>query len=434
MRKALLVFFAALAVRSVPVAFACFRPQLITLDKFDTQQYRHLALNMLERGIFSSYPAMYFVRRQAPYEPEAFRLPGYPLFLALSFALFGPDPWFAVALQALLTSLGAVALFGLGRELLGERAGLAAGLLYALEPLSATMNAYLFPDALLGGLLAAFLLVYWNYLKKGGWWRSALIGSLAGFAVWVKPWPVFLFPVLFLLKPKREILLALSAFGVFVGGWAFRNWRVFGVPALSGVSAYNLYIHHWGSVWAMKQGLDPQGGSVQFGNFVRDSVPPDNALKMVSRWGKRSIDSILAHPADYFKVHALFTVKLLTDSREYWALFGTPPRTGFLRALFGQEGLRGLREGIKALLKTPSGWLGLFSTFYALALFALGIFGILKLLRGKGKIFALGIALSLAYFIFSPGPSARSRMRTAWVPFAAVAAASLFEKRRQGVG
>ena len=96
MRKALLVFFAALAARTVPVAFVRYKPDAITLDNCDTEQYRHLALNMLERGVFSSYPAVYFVRRRAPYEPEAFRLPGYPLFLALSFALFGPDPWFCL--------------------------------------------------------------------------------------------------------------------------------------------------------------------------------------------------------------------------------------------------------------------------------------------------------------------------------------------------
>ncbi len=430
MRKAFLVFFVALAARTVPVAFVRSKPDVITLDNCDTEQYRHLALNMLERGLFSSYPAVYFVRRRAPYEPEAFRLPGYPLFLALSFALFGPDPWFALVLQALITSLGAVALLLLGERLFGPRAGLAAGLLYALEPLSVTMNAYIFADALLGGLLAFFLLLYWKYLKSKSLWPGAALGGFSGLLVWVKPWPVFLIPVLMFLKPKKSTLLALLSFGALVGGWAFRNWRVFGVFTLSGVPAYNLYVHRWGSVYVAREGLDPQGASVRFGDALRDSVPPDNALRMVSRWGKRGLDSVMAHPLEYAKAHFLFTYKLFVDSHEYWAAYGPPPPTmsSVMGFLFGQRDLNYLLKALKVILSNPIGWAEIFSTAYAVALFVLALLGLARLFR-RDKVFALAILLGLLYFILTPGPSARSRMRTAWVPLAAVAAGAVFVRR-----
>src|SRR2546423_9638477 len=70
----------------------------------DGRAYAQLARNLLEQSVFSVEP-------EPPYEPTLIRLPGYPLFLACVYAIFGHGNNEAVRIvQALLDTMTCVLL------------------------------------------------------------------------------------------------------------------------------------------------------------------------------------------------------------------------------------------------------------------------------------------------------------------------------------
>jgi hypothetical protein len=106
----------------------------------DSLVYGDIATNWLTHGIYGhsvGHPS-----GATTIEPTLVRLPGYPAFLALCFALFGVANYRAVLyLQALIDLLTCLLISGLACKICGPRAAQAALLLAALCPFTASYVA-----------------------------------------------------------------------------------------------------------------------------------------------------------------------------------------------------------------------------------------------------------------------------------------------------
>ena len=101
----------------------------------DSRLYADIAKNWLQHGIYG-------ITNSGTITPTLSRLPGYPAFLALIFAIFGPDNFRAVLLVQVLFDLLTCFLMGdIARRLFSERAAKAAFLLAALCPFLANYSA-----------------------------------------------------------------------------------------------------------------------------------------------------------------------------------------------------------------------------------------------------------------------------------------------------
>jgi 4-amino-4-deoxy-L-arabinose transferase-like glycosyltransferase len=163
--------------------------------------------------------------------------PLYSYFLAGVYALFLPDPGLAKQAQAVLGALSCVLVFGIGRALFGERAGLVAGLLLACYGLAIYYAGVLLPASLelLLNLLFLWLLVRGERAPD---WRAALAaGVVAGLATAAKTNAVLLVPagmaVLWFAPPRlpkatRLRTLAALALGaaLAIAPFTLRNWVV----------------------------------------------------------------------------------------------------------------------------------------------------------------------------------------------------------------
>jgi 4-amino-4-deoxy-L-arabinose transferase-like glycosyltransferase len=74
---------------------------------FDTQQYQSVALNIMQGNGISTVPGV----------PDFYRLPGYPIFLALCYKLFGVNNQAVLWFQLLLASFIPLLVFGLSHVL-----------------------------------------------------------------------------------------------------------------------------------------------------------------------------------------------------------------------------------------------------------------------------------------------------------------------------
>jgi len=156
--------------------------------------------------------------------PTAWRPPGYPVFLAGVYALFGPDPGAARWIQAVV-DVGSVGLvFILGRRLFGRRAGLLAGLLAAVNLAPAAAPARILSETLFGFLLLAAL----GLLVEPRPVRATAAGAVLGLATLTRgillPFPPAVALWLWIREGRpRSAALLLVGFVVSLAPWTVRN-------------------------------------------------------------------------------------------------------------------------------------------------------------------------------------------------------------------
>ena len=108
----------------------------------DSDVYAELAGNLFHHGIYG-------IATNGVIDPTLIRLPGYPLFLALIFSLFGWGNFNAViAVQIGFDLLGCWLIASFVREYVSERAGMVALLLAALCPFTAAYSAMVLTECL----------------------------------------------------------------------------------------------------------------------------------------------------------------------------------------------------------------------------------------------------------------------------------------------
>lgn len=215
----------------------------------DIRTYGTLAKNIVQFGSFIS---------QNGVTPESWFTPGYPAFLAFFWYLWGS--WIPVVLlQIILASVSAVLVYCIGREYFSEKVGFAAGILFALEPTSVFLSAFLWSETVFLFLLLLFILFFLRYmtavdaveLKR----NAVLAGVFLASATYIRQ-ITFLMPIacgvflaaLFVLMrgsvTKRHIvpffLFLLVSVG-FVAPWMGRNKMIFDSWSLAAGSSMVVY-------------------------------------------------------------------------------------------------------------------------------------------------------------------------------------------------
>ena len=183
---------------------------------------------------------LYFARHpeaDRAYLPATVFPPGYSIFLAGVYTLFGRSELAAVVANGLLLAVGTWMAAVVMRRALGEgRAGLLGLTLLALWPFSAYWAAKMTSDTLHAALMLAFVLVLFCDRPKA--WNALLAGALLGAATLVRGYTLFMLPALLLLwcvwrhpsiAPRRLIIAGL-VFAAILGSWTARNYHHFGKP------------------------------------------------------------------------------------------------------------------------------------------------------------------------------------------------------------
>src|ERR1043166_4298674 len=102
----------------------------------DTLIYGDIAKNWMQHGVYG------FSQTASGPVPTLIRLPGYPLFLALCFGIFGADHYRAVmVVQCLIDLVTCLLVADLARRLFGRRAGMVVLWLAVLCPFTANYVA-----------------------------------------------------------------------------------------------------------------------------------------------------------------------------------------------------------------------------------------------------------------------------------------------------
>ncbi len=206
----------------------------------DSLLYADIARNWLNHGIYGR--SIMHPGGPPAIAPTLVRLPGYPGFLALCFAVFGNQNYYAVLYLQVLIDLAACLLIAeFVRRLCGDRAAMAALWLAALCPFTANYVAMPLTETPSIFCVALGLCAFAAVLEHPRWgWMLALAFAWS-YAALLRPdgalLAVVIFPALifygrYSLGFGRSLRIALLCGLVSVlpfAAWTLRNWHTFHV-------------------------------------------------------------------------------------------------------------------------------------------------------------------------------------------------------------
>jgi 4-amino-4-deoxy-L-arabinose transferase-like glycosyltransferase len=215
------IFLLALALR---LPFSLFFPW----SSGDSRGYQQIALNLIAGHGFSWSTS-------PPFEPNLYRTPVYPLFLAGVYSIFGPGARAVYLLQAAIGSVVCCLTYVIARQFWNGHTAVVAALLCCSDLFAAHYVGNILTETLFTLLMscAVFLLV--RAYETGQRRTMALTGALLGLAALCRPesaiFPLFAAATLVWVSPSRWTSLCLGL--VLVGcavlatvPWLARNWRL----------------------------------------------------------------------------------------------------------------------------------------------------------------------------------------------------------------
>jgi 4-amino-4-deoxy-L-arabinose transferase-like glycosyltransferase len=219
----------------------------------DSQAYIQLSHSLVEQGTF-----------QREGEPEIFRTPGYPLLLAFSIP-WGESWWQAVLVfQVILDVVLVYLTFLLGWMLAGDRAGLIAAALQAVEPLVVASSLRILSDSLYAFLFILAILLLVHCVRHGRWWALIASALVLGAACYVRPVGGVMAAVaavmLLLVGGERRLLKAVAMAGIVglcAAPWVVRNVIVADYRGFSTQNTDAMYYFAAPEVLAATEGISP---------------------------------------------------------------------------------------------------------------------------------------------------------------------------------
>jgi len=174
-----------------------------------------------------------------PYFPNgpkfyAWRSPGFPLFLALIYKIFGHSYLAAKIGLAILSSFTVVLIYLLGKILVDEKTGFWASLIYSIYPASIFWTGYLAPETITAFLLIlSIFLILKGEIENRKFLYFVFGGLFFGYLCITRPTFLILCPFLILillLKYRKKILFQLILMTIFMCifplSWGIRNFKV----------------------------------------------------------------------------------------------------------------------------------------------------------------------------------------------------------------
>jgi 4-amino-4-deoxy-L-arabinose transferase-like glycosyltransferase len=171
-----------------------------------------------------------------PGVPYGFRPPGFPAYMSLLYAIFGPSTAVVRLFNVLLSALTCVPIYLLAKALWGKLAALIAAVGIGFHPLLIYFNGLIYPESLMLFLISVALLFGYYAMTSGSLKWVFLVGLVSAALVYLRP-NLIIFSIGHLVwiwlgfkNIKRRVLAGSILIGVqilLILPWGLRNNSVF---------------------------------------------------------------------------------------------------------------------------------------------------------------------------------------------------------------
>lgn len=251
-------------------------------------------------------------------QSTAYRVPGYPLILAGTYALFGDSKTPIRIFQALSDVASCLLLFAIGKRLFSEKVGLIAAATLALYPVQILYVSHLMTETLFTAMFLLIIFLAIQEKQESNWLRNNLIlGVLIGVSALIRP-TILLFPVLIFLWRWKDRVPFKVNFGALVviglaallalSPWLVRNYVEFQRVSVTS----NVGVNFWmGS-------HENAGGAYSFPQKNNPLIDVKDDFERSDLGFRRGFEFIMASPVDYAIVVARKFIRFF--SVDYWLM------------------------------------------------------------------------------------------------------------------
>jgi 4-amino-4-deoxy-L-arabinose transferase-like glycosyltransferase len=226
--------------------------------------------------------------------PETLRPPGYPVWLALIFLLFGKSAQAVVFSQVFLFLGTLVLTYVLTEKMFGSRPAWAAVILLALDPSSLSYTFKILTETLTAFLTILFAYCAFRfYQSKGKFHFGVGAGLSLALVTLVRPTTYYFIPFLiiafmiFLIREKvgwKKILsglvVTLLPILILVGGWQWRNLEAAGMLRLASVQGWALYLGKGAQIYSEKHQTSLNDAETALIQRLKQNYPDWNQISM----------------------------------------------------------------------------------------------------------------------------------------------------------
>jgi hypothetical protein len=418
-RRYLVLFLLGFLLR-LPVIFLALANPARATPPGDAPGYYQLATNLFLHGVFSPSSA-------APFQPDPFRTPGYPLFLALIFFLAGSSTLAVVFVQSLLHAVTGLVIVRLGEKVLGSlHIGVIGCVLWMIAPLPAIFAGLLLSEI----LFTAFFLVLLLVLTETRLVYSAFGGALLGAAILIRPIGIFLWPSLIpalcLGIGWRRAIAKCALFSVMVAAviapWLYRNYLIFGRVTLETVQSNLLYYNAAGYItWrdGISLGEARDAATRYYQQYLAEKgLHPATAVEESDAMYSAAIRMLLADPLRAIWFNALNSLNGLRPGASYLIMYLDPGKINPDSVTNGElsPAISNINRP-EILLVTV-----ILSVFYGL-LYLLSAIGILQLLWDRKWMALALLVVPCILIMYIPALASNARFRIPIEPILCLMAA-----------
>jgi hypothetical protein len=279
------------------------------------------------------------------------RVPGYPLFMAALYRVFGVKIW-PVFIAQMMANAGILALvYLIGRQIFKSRwVPLIASFIYSLDFISIFFTCKIRTELLFTFMFC--LTVYATVMAQKRGWKTkyfVLMGLLLGLSTLVRPittyFPIVIITSLFFDRGFRSkgnadkakcILVYALVFLVTISPWQYRNMRAYDYYSLSTTQGYNMcrvYATHLKLYLEGRRRRDVYTERDELCDKQVNKLNPSNPFEKYSLMNEVGVQYILQHPRQYLILHLEGVYNLFTNQRN------SVGRMRVYRELFQERGL-----------------------------------------------------------------------------------------------
>ena len=231
-KKILFIFLLAIFLRLLVFFPFIYKHPERAFYTIDAYTYEFPAITLIEKGKYiNDCPRKipdWFPQQCIPStQPEIYRPPVYPLYIAGHYILFGYRPEIVIFTQNIMDAMKVILIYHISR-VIGLGNPYIGAVLYAISPSAIIFSQALMTETMQGFILLVFLVLLFSKVNNV---RSAFLGMIAGMLSLTHPmWYFFalISPILVLIYTRsiRKFLLAGLFVLLTISPWMIRNWLI----------------------------------------------------------------------------------------------------------------------------------------------------------------------------------------------------------------
>ena len=231
-KKILFIFLLAIFLRLLVFFPLIYKHPERVFYHVDAYSYEFPAIALIEKGEYVGYCPKRVLGWYAghcvnPTQPEIYRPPVYPLYIAGHYILFGYRPEIVIFTQNIMDAMKVILIYHISR-VIGLGNPYIGAILYAISPSAIIFSQALMTETMQGFILLIFLVLLFVKVSNV---RSAFLGMIAGILSLTHPiWYFFalISPILVLIYTRsiRKFLLAGLFVILTISPWMIRNWLI----------------------------------------------------------------------------------------------------------------------------------------------------------------------------------------------------------------